>query len=1038
MPSIYNDQGRRHWFRLARVFTVTTVCSATALLAGEPPANQDVSADPPAVLRDFRQGGSDADAMTIDYFTYGSDGLCVPALVCGGGLGITYELPGENKERHCGVKEDGTYQGRTFQYVLNAVNVLDTTEAARGFQPGEDYDPDPNVSRPATRLANRLVINPERLFKRFMDTFEAVEGVRPNPKDISTGLEVYPKAPAAFRKKIIRKDDCDMRYYSLGASPHVKILKYENGRIIQPLGKNVALSCIVWRRTEHADFTAGEAVDLMGNRLPGSDFAAWGWQNGYGGLQYGDYFPGLGMYFVPALALGESWDFRYDGNTHILKTWQQDPPCWIKPVIAGRYLYAGKAYNSEFAPVVFGRVPPVKTVDPARPTQQVMVFGDANTWYAPQDAFNYEDDKLDVMKWQRQGMGTARIERGKHFFQGGAALLFPGTDVPNSMRKPIDPEGLKDVTLTTHWFRLPEEGYDSAGAFLTVEFAKAPKLTLSAGADGILSVSRPGEPELRTSLALQTGWNAVHLAYDHCAQRLYLRIGKKFATANDRRITFPAEGGITALEIGKNASASPKGNVLFDSIWINPTDTLSDNFEYASLGEMRDSKVWTAGAQGFDLEDQCAYSGQKSLKLLPNAKGMQLSRSLIASGMSDHTFQLAWFRREKGGQDSFVELRSPDGKAFLRFRGDDGGRLLYSTEKSDWVTTSARFHPEFLNNWHELAVIFDTEGNAYLRLNLDWVAQANGLPLVIPNRGMLSVLCLGRTGGAEGVDVLFDDLRIIRNSKLVGNATIYSSTFEYPLDSAECLKQHGWKNAAKAGARIEAGKGAAGGRRCLLLPGNAPAETPVTRSFKPALSDVTAEFSWYHNPDEEKQTDAPYIRQADAGYVRLVDAQGNRLSFSADAQGLARYRVNDQPWKETGYMLAKGWNKTRVVLAEGKPVSFWMAPQRPGISPKGQWKLIETDTYTTKKLQTDFCQKLEQTFSGLARVEVARKTGSSADFLFDDLFVLTNQETERTLRQPDFGNNRMTFTAEIDNRLANRDWPQIEKSLVEKGLLKPK
>jgi hypothetical protein len=115
-----------------------------------------------------------------------------------------------------------------------------------------------------------------------------------------------------------------------------------------------------------------------------------------------------------------------------------------------------------------------------------------------------------------------------------------------------------------------------------------------------------------------------------------------------------------------------------------------------------------------------------------------------------------------------------------------------------------------------------------------------------------------------------------------------------------------------------------------------------------------------------------------------------------------------------------------------------MAPQRPGISPKGQWKLIETDTYTTKKLQTDFCQKLEQTFSGLARVEVARKTGSSADFLFDDLFVLTNQETERTLRQPDFGNNRMTFTAEIDNRLANRDWPQIEKSLVEKGLLKPK
>ena len=998
-------------------------------------SSRDMTADPPAVVRDFSGGASAEKVMTVDFFVYGSDGLCVSGSVCGGNLGMTYQLPGEDKIRNSSIAEDGTYKGRTFQYALSAVNLLDSTEAARGLQPGEDYDPDPAVTRPATRLANRLLINPEALFKRFMDTYEAVEGIRPIPLDVSTGLEIYPRAPGAFKKKIL-PHPTDTRYYSRGASPHTKFLLYEDGKVVKPYGNHVALSCILWRRTEHTDFTAGEAVDLMGNRLPASSIAAWGWQSGYGGLQYGDYQPGLGMHFFPALALGESWDIRYNGNLHVMGDWQQDPPCWYKPMAWGRYIYAGKAYNSEYAPVAFGRVAPKKERDPARPTQQVMVFDDPDTWYAPQDAFNYDDDKLEIMKWKRQGKCTARIVRGGHFFQGGAAMLFPGTDVPNSIRKPIVSEGLKNVTLTTHWFRLPEEGYDPKGAFLAVEFAKSAKLTVSAGQDGQLNVGRPGQPEVSTGLSLKTGWNSLEISYDQDSTAVFIRLGKDYAAAKDRRLKFPAEGGITSIEIGKNAMPSDKGNVLFDAIWINPNDNLADNFEYASLTEMKDGKNWTMAGTAFSLDSQMAYSGRQSLKMPADAKAVTLTRTLIKPDMKDHTLQLAWYREEKGGEDSFVELRSADGKELLRLRGDEYGWLLYRTESMDWTATNIRFRTEYLANWHELVVIFDADGNAFLRMNMEWGAQTSGLPLLIPCRGNVSMLAMGRTGAAAGTDVRFDDLRVIRNYTLTGTATLYSSTFEYPLDAAACFKQLGWSNIAAAGARLETGKGATGGRRCLLLPGNAPADTPVSRTFEPELRDVVAEFSWYHNPEEMKQSDAAYVPRVDAGYVRLSDAKGNKLTLSADAQGQMRYRMNDQDWCRMDYKLVKGWNKTRVVFAENRPLAFWMAPQRSGISPKKQWKLIEIDTYTDKKIEADFCQKLETVFSSLSRVEVGRNPISKDDFLFDDLFVITNKPSERTRSQPDFGNNRITLPNELDNRLANRDWPQIEEILLKRGLVK--
>jgi hypothetical protein len=999
--------------------------------------NRDMTADPPAVIRDFSGGAPAEQVMTIDFFVYGSDGLCVPGLVCGGSPGVTYKLPGEDKERSSSIALDGTYKGRTFEYALNNVNMSENTECARGFQPGEDCDPDPNKTLPATRLANRLLINPEALFKRFMDTFEAVEGIRPIPTGLVSGMEVYPRGPGDLKKKII-PNATDTRYYSIGASPHVKFVSYQDGKVIKLYGNHVALSCILWRRSEHADFTSGQAVDLMGNRLPASGIAAWGWQSGYGGLQYGDYQPGLGIHFFPALAIGESWDLRYNGNLHVMGDWQQDPPCWYKPMAWGRYIYAGKAFNSEYAPVAFGRVTPKKERDPARPTQQVMVFDDPDTWYAPQDAFNYDDDKLEIMKWKRLGKGTARIVRGGHFFQGNAAMLFPGTDVPNSLRKPIVSEGLQNITLTTHWFKLPEEGYDPKGAFLTVEFAKSAKLTVSAGQDGQLNVGRPGQPEVSTGLSLKTGWNALEISYDQDSTAVFIRLGKDYATAKDRRLKFPAEGGITATEIGKNAAPSEKGNVLFDAIWINPNDNLSDNFEYSSLIEMKDGKNWTMAGAAFSLDSQIAYSGRQSLKMPVDAKAVTLMRPLVKPDMKEHTLQLVWYREAKGGEDSFVELRSADGKEFLRLRGDEYGWLQYRTESVDWTATNIRFRTEYLANWHEFVVIFDTEGNACLRLDMEWVAQANGLPLLIPGRGNVSMLAMGRTGVGTGTDVRFDDLRVIRNYTLVGTATLYSSTFEYPLDAEACFKQLGWSNIVAAAARLETGKGATGGRRCLLLPGNAPADTTVSRTFEPELRDVTAEFSWYHNPDEERQSDTAYIPKVDSGFVRLCDARGNRLTLSADDKGVARYRINDQDWLSTGYKLDKGWNKTRVVFAENKALEFWMANQRKGAHPKGQWKLIATAVYTNDSVKTDYCQKLETVFSGLSRVEVGRNPGSKDDFLFDDLFVITNKPSERTRSQPDFGNNRITLPNELDNRLANRDWPQIEKVLVEKGLVKAK
>ncbi len=143
----------------------------------------------------------------------------------------------------------------------------------------------------------------------------------------------------------------------------------------------------------------------------------------------------------------------------------------------------------------------------------------------------------------------------------------------------------------------------------------------------------------------------------------------------------------------------------------------------------------------------------------------------------------------------------------------------------------------------------------------------------------------------------------------------------------------------------------------------------------------------------------------------------------------------DGDWQSTEYQLVEGWNKTRVVIGEGTPVEFWMAPQRSGIHPKEQWKLKSVDTYSTAKVKTDFRQELDREFTGLSRIEVGRNPGSNADFFFDDLFVMTNKATARQAKQYDFGNNRVTLPNELDNRLANRDWPDIEQVLKEKGLL---
>lgn len=1022
-----------------------------------PEPNRLLSEDPPAAVRDFSGGATGADVMTVDFLVYGSDGLAVPGLVCGGNLAIHYRLPGEDKVRSCNIAEDGTYKGRTFQYVLNPVNLLDTTEAARGFQPGDDYDPDPETYAGATRLANRLLLNPKALIERFITTFEAVEGIRPVPLDVSTGMEVYPRAPMAYKQGIL-SHPTDLRYYSRGASPHQKILLVEDGQIIRPMGDHVRLGAVLWRRTEHTDFTAGEAIamgdtvstvadgtkytdftydevlELTGNRLPESSFAAWGWQNGYGGLQYGDYMPGLGMHFVPAMALGESWDFLYNGNIHIRPHWQQTQPCYVKPMIWGTYTHTGKAYASEFAPVAFGRVPPRKTVDPARPTQQVRVFDDPDTWYAPQDDFSYGEDRLEVMKWERRGQGSAQIVRGGHFLQGGAALLFPGADAPSSMRKPIASDGMEHITLTTHWFHAPAEGYHPNGAFQTVEFADAASLTIAATADDRLTVSRPDAAAVTTDLTLKPGWNEVALIHNHDSTNVYLRLNRVFAAANGRRLTFPAAGGMTAIEIGRNVAPAEDGNVLFDSIWINPNDNLADNFEYASQAEMTADKTWKTAGNPVGLDAEVAYSGRQSVMFAPDSKPASLTRALLPD-LRDHTLQLAWYQEPSGGDDSYVELRSSDGKQFLGLRSDRWGWLQYRTESADWTTTDTRFRPEFLDNWNELVVIFDPEGNVYLRMNMEWVNQADGRPLLIPARDKLDTLVLGRGKAEGGTVVRFDDLRVVKNFRLVGNATFHSSTFEYPLEAAACFRELGWTGIAEAGARLQTGYSAANGRRCLLLPGNAPAGTPVVREFPDDLQDVTAQFSWYHGANELKQKDCAYAPRVDAGYVRLVDGSGNRLTLSSGADGRARYRVNDGDWQATDHQLVDGWNKTRVVIGAGKPVEFWMAPQRAGIHPKEQWKLQKIATYGTDKVESDFCQELETVLTGLRSVEVGRQAGSEADFLFDDLLVTTNKETARQTKQYDFGNTRVTLADELDNRLANRDWPEIEKTLKEKRLL---
>lgn len=983
--------------------------------------------DPPAEIRDFSGGAKSDKLLTVDFFVHGSDGLCVPTLVTGGNLGIYFKLPGEDKERCTNIDEDGTYKGENFKYVLNKINLVpgDKTERARGFLPGEDYDPDPQVKRPATRLANRLLLNPEALFKRFVETFEAVEGIRPVPTGVTSGLEAYPQAPEAGRKKIIPPGS-DVRYYSRGASPHVKFLMFKDDKVVLPFGNHVVLSCILWRRTEHTDFTAGCAVDLLGNRLPSSGIAAWGWQNGYGGLQYGDYSPGLGIHYFPALSLGESWDIRYNGNPHVLGGFQQEEPCYFKPLIWERHVYSGKAYASNYAPVVFSRVPPKKVIDRSQSiAQELFVFNDSEPWYAPQDSFNYDDDKIELMRWQRQGKGTARILRNGHFFQNGAALLFPGTDVPNSLRKPLDPEGLPHVTLTAHLFKLPEEGYDPNGAFLTVEFAKSPKLTGAADANGQLTVSRPGASELKTGLFLKTGWNPLSLIYDQESRRVYVRLGKDFAQTEGRRLTFPAEGGMTAMEIGKSVAPSEKGNVLFDAIWINPNDNLADNFEYASIDEMRGDawKIEEGRTNASALVDYNAYSGKQALKLEADAKPVTLSRSLLPD-LRDHSLQIAWFRETKGAEDSFIELRSSDGKSFLRLRGDEDGKLLYRTQSTDWKATKALFRPEFLEGWNELILVFDPDGNAYPILNLIWVAQENGLPLLIPNCGKLTELVVGRSGTPSGSDVLFDDLRLLRNWTLVGNATLYSSAFDYPLDADRYFKQHGWQGAGAAGARLEEGN-AGTGKRCLALSGLSTDE--MTRTFDQELRDVTMEFSWCHDPTKN-------IR-VDAGEVSVTDSKGKRLSLSADEGGHVRYRVNEQAWVTTEYTLVNGWNKARIIIEANKPADIMLAPQRAGLHPKSQWTQAWF-TYEKDKTKTDFRTNTGAELSGIARVAVRRQGDVKGDFFFDDLVVLTNKPTTRDLAMKGRAQQPDNDLKGMDARLRSRFWKDIEKILIERGLIK--
>ena len=370
-----------------------------------------------------------------------------------------------------------------------------------------------------------------------------------------------------------------------------------------------------------------------------------------------------------------------------------------------------------------------------------------------------------------------------------------------------------------------------------------------------------------------------------------------------------------------------------------------------------------------------------------------------------------------------MEIRSADGKAFLRFRGNDEGKLLYRTQSVDWTATNARFRTEFLEGWNELLVIFDPEGNAYPILNLVWVAQENGLPLLVPACGNLSEIAIGRSGAPSGSDVLFDDLRLMRNWTLVGNATHYSSAFDYPLDADTYFRQHGWKDTVAAGAKIVEGN-AATGRRCLSLPSSANGE--MSHTFSPELDDVTIEFSWCNSPDKD-------IR-VDAGLVKFGDGKGNVLTLSADESGHVRYQANGQEWVTTEYALVKGWNKARVILVPGKPAEIKLAPQRAGEHPKSQWKRA---WFTTEKdkVKNDFQTRTSATFTGLASVSLRHQDNAKGEFLFDDLVVLTNKPSPR-----DLANKGREQWAEddlqgIDARLRSRFWPEIEKILVERGLL---
>ena len=169
-----------------------------------------------------------------------------------------------------------------------------------------------------------------------------------------------------------------------------------------------------------------------------------------------------------------------------------------------------------------------------------------------------------------------------------------------------------------------------------------------------------------------------------------------------------------------------------------------------------------------------------------------------------------------------------------------------------------------------------------------------------------------------------------------------------------------------------------------------------------------------------------------------MDGNGNRLTLSADAEGRARYCINGGDWQATDYQLTDGWNKTRVVFGAGKPLEFWMAPQRAGTHPKEQWKLIGIAIHSSQERETDFKQELGLRLSGFRRIEVGRNPDSSADFLFDDLFVITNKHTARQMADGGgIGERRHILPGEdeLDERLLNRDWPVIKAILKEKGLL---